>query len=265
MISTQTDAKHNALAGGGIVSKRTRIVSKMLLTTMLRNPMTMFWNFVFPIFLLVLYRAIFGSKFVGQFDFMTWVVPGILVMNNLSFGLIGSTALVLKAREDGVLQRIRVSPMPTGQLVRCFLIANFVTILVQSILVMLTSAIFYGWRPSLAALAVGSLLSLFTGVVSLIAGQALANVAGKQATALAIAQLIYFTQLFLGGLVYPSSELPSWLSRSARFLPGAAMGQMVREPFLSNGIPLFDTAITIAYGVPLAVIAIRLFSWEPRP
>ena len=41
----------------------------------------------------------------ADFNFINWVLPGVLVFNALAFGLITSSSLMLTMRELGVLRR----------------------------------------------------------------------------------------------------------------------------------------------------------------
>jgi len=90
--------------------KRFLVLTKAMTLMHLRNRSTLFWNLAFPVFLLVIYSQIFGAMDVGGTDFMTWVVPGVVVFNILAFGLLSSGTLMVNMRENGVLRRLQASP-----------------------------------------------------------------------------------------------------------------------------------------------------------
>jgi hypothetical protein len=89
--------------------RRFLVLTKAMMLVHLRNRATLFWNLAFPIFILVIYSQIFGKMSVGNDDYMTWVVPGVLVFNTLVFGLLGSGTIMVQMREKGILRRLQVS------------------------------------------------------------------------------------------------------------------------------------------------------------
>ena len=101
--------------------KRLLILTKAMFLMQLRNRITLFWNLLFPILVLIIYRLVFADSIVDDYDYMTWVLPGVLVFNILSYGLIGSSASMINMREKGILRRLLASPLPTIQLMTSYL------------------------------------------------------------------------------------------------------------------------------------------------
>lgn len=69
------------------------------------------------------------------FNYINWVLPGVLVFNALAFGLITSSSMMLTMRELGVLRRLQATPMPAGQLVGAYFLVNVTIVLLQSLLI----------------------------------------------------------------------------------------------------------------------------------
>ncbi len=131
--------------------KRFLILTKSLLLSYVRDPQTLFWNLVFPVFLLVIYRVIFGSSSVGGVDYMTWVVPGVIVLNILSFGLVGSSAFMTQMRENGVLRRLQATPVPPLKLFGAYMVVNVLMCLAQTVIVIGFAVIAFQWDRSSAS------------------------------------------------------------------------------------------------------------------
>jgi len=64
--------------------KRFSILTQSLFSY-LRDGQVLFWNFAFPVFLLIIYYVVFGETNVGGYDYMTWVTPGVVALNILSY------------------------------------------------------------------------------------------------------------------------------------------------------------------------------------
>ena len=57
--------------------KRFLALTKAMTLMHLRNRPTLFWNLVFPLFILLIYSQVFGRMSVGGVGFMAWVLPGV--------------------------------------------------------------------------------------------------------------------------------------------------------------------------------------------
>ena len=80
--------------------RRFMIFTKAMFLIHLRDRALLFWNLAFPIFLLVIYGAVFGGDNVTEF--MAWTMPGVVAINILAFGLLGSSSMMTELRAKGV-------------------------------------------------------------------------------------------------------------------------------------------------------------------
>ena len=80
--------------------KRFLILTKANMLMNMRNRTTLFWNFAFPIGLIVLYGVIWP-------DAISWLAAGIVVLNLMSSGMLGDATRLTDLRERGVLRRVR--------------------------------------------------------------------------------------------------------------------------------------------------------------
>lgn len=247
--------------------KRFLILTQSLTLAYMREPMVVFWNLVFPLFLLVIYRFVFGEMDVGGDDFMQWVVPGVVVLNVLSFGILGSTSFILQMRTAGVLRRLQATPTPTATLFGAFMTVNVLMCLAQTAAVIVFAAAVFGWTTSLHGLLLSLPMILLSVVVAVALGQCISSLSPRFSVALAVGQLIYFVQMFIAGLVIPMEMMPGWLQEVARLLPAYAIGDLVRSPLLDGGLSaeaMRNAALAVAYGLMAGFIATRFFRWESR-
>jgi len=247
--------------------KRLIILTKAMLLLHLRNRTTLFWNLAFPVFLLVIYSAVFGNNQVGEQNYMTWVVPGVLVFNVLSFGILGSSALMVQMRESGVLRRLHASPVPAIELVGSYLCVNVLIGVLQCALILGFAALFFDMAITPVNMLRAS-PAIITGILTCVAlGQVISGVAPTAGVAVAVGQLVNFSQMFITDLVMPLGAMPDWIQTAAPYLPAYAIVQLVRTPLLSGSFgPDWGANILVVavYTLLAGVAAARLFRWQSK-
>ena len=75
-----------------------------------RNPSAAFFNFVLPLLLL----AMFGAIFAGSQEDLDVIVPGIAGMSIMTTTFVALAMNLVFLREQGVLKRLRGTPLPSG-------------------------------------------------------------------------------------------------------------------------------------------------------
>lgn len=240
--------------------KRFLTFSKAMLLIHLRNPQVLFWNFGFPVFLMLIYGAIMRPV-------MQWMTPGVIVLNALSFGLVGASALMLEMREKGILRRLRATPMPAQQLVGSYLMVNLVLGLLQGALILLAAVVLYGVPLSTGGLLLALPMMLAAALTFLALGGVISGVAPKAGVATGAGMTVYFGLMFITDLIFPISDLPRWLQRLVPYTPSYVAAQLVRTPLLEGTLgPDWPAhlALLLVYAVAGALIAGRLFRWDPQ-
>ena len=236
----------------------------------LRNRTVLFWNLLFPVLMLVLYGTVFTPNLTGasaDFNFINWVLPGVLVFNALAFGLITSSSLMLTMRELGVLRRLQATPMPAGQVVAAYLLVNVAIVLLQSLVIIAAAILLFDATVTAAGLLL-TLPMLLVGIVTFVAlGQVVSGVAQTAGIALIIGQVAYWALLFVTDMIMPLEVMPPWIQRVGVYLPSYAVVQLVRPPLLEGVLdPNLgrNLLLAVAYTVVAGFAAARLFRWSPR-
>jgi ABC-2 type transport system permease protein len=247
--------------------KRFFVLTKAMMLMHLRNRSTLFWNLAFPVFILVIYSQIFGAMDVGGTDFMTWVVPGVVVLNILTFGLLSSGTLMVNMREKGILRRLQASPIPAGQLVGSYLLVNVLIALLQSTIILLFAALVF--RIPLTPLsALRAFPMIVLGVLTFVAlGQVISGVAATAGVAVAVGQILNFSQMFITDMIMPMDFMPEWIQKVAPYLPAYATVQLVRPPLVDGSLSpdLWPNLLVMAaYTIVAGLVAARLFRWAPK-
>jgi ABC-2 type transport system permease protein len=229
-----------------------------------REPAALFFTIAFPVLLLLLIGVTFGSQEIGGgFRLIDIYAPGLLAMVIASLGLISIPITLANYREEGILKRYQVSPLPLWGLIVAHLAVNGLMFLISAVLVVgLGAAIFQIYLGgNFAGLFVAALLSLgaFFGI-----GLALASLTSSVRTAQAVGNVVYFVLLFTSGLTAPRSEFPEWLQRATDYLPLTLVVDMFAGLWL--GASLSDYWPTLLYLLVIiavtALIVRRYFRWQ---
>ena len=227
-----------------------------------RNPSAAFFNFFLPLLFLALFGAIFG----GDQANLDVIVPGIAGMAIMSTTFSALAMNITFLREQGVLKRMRGTPLPTGAYL-AGIAANAVTnAAVQITLVVLAGQVFFGigWPNDWIELVVFAVV----GVGSLAAlGVAFSHVIPNFDAAPAYTNIVFLPVIFISGVFYDVDNTPAFLRDIAQALPlthiiDGLSGAMVTGRGLEDNLSALG--VIAVWAVAGIVLAIRGFSWESR-
>ncbi len=240
--------------------KRFFILTKAMTLMHLRNGYVLFWNFAFPVLLMVIYGAIMGQ-------YMDYMTPGVIVLNALSFGLVSSSTMMLEMREKGVLRRLQATPLPAGQLTGSYLLVNIIIGVLQSMLIILAGVLLYDVPVTGTSLLLAYPMILVGLLAFMALGGIISGFAAKSGTATAIGMTVYFLLMFISDMIFPLDMLPEWLRNVVPYLPAYPVTQLVRSAMLEAALDpkwLTHLLLLAVYGIGATFIAAKLFRWEPK-
>jgi ABC-2 type transport system permease protein len=227
-----------------------------------RNPTAAFFNFFLPL----LFLALFGAIFSSNQDDLDVIVPGIagLAVMSTTFSALAHNLVFL--REQGVLKRMRGTPLP-GTAYLGGILGNAVTnAAVQIALIVLAGRLFFGvgWPKDWLELAV----FVVAGVGCLAAlGIAYAHVIPNFDAAPAYVNIVFLPVIFISGVFYDVENAPQFLRDIAQALPlthviNGLSGAMVTGAGLQHH--LSDLLVVALWAAAGAFFAVRGFSWDQR-
>ena len=180
-------------------------------------------------------------------SFFQFVAPGILGMGLMNFATISLASSLSRYREEGVLRRVRATPLAPSQFFVSVLGAHLVITAVQVVVLMfvgqmLGADLFSGgiWAPLIAVF--GTIVFLNLGVV--VAGR----VTGRGAVEGA-ANAITLPMMFLSGSFFPVSALPPVMQKVVQVLPLTHMLNALR------GVTIESESITEQWPSLLVMLA----------
>lgn len=240
--------------------KRFLILTKAMILMHLRNGYVLFWNFAFPVLLMLIYGAVMRL-------YMDYMTPGVIVLNALSFGLVSSSTMMLEMREKSILRRLQATPLPAGHLIGSYLLVNIIIGVLQSTLIILAGVLFYKIPITFPGLLLAYPMILAGLLAFMALGGIISGVTAKSGAATAVGMTIYFLLMFISDMIFPLDMLPAWLQKITPYLPAYPVAQLVRSAMLEATFdPKWITQIVLlaAYGIGATLIAARLFRWEPK-
>jgi ABC-2 type transport system permease protein len=223
-----------------------------------RNPSAAFFNFLLPLLLLVL----IASAFAGDDDELEVLVPGVAGMGVLATTFTALAFNLTVLREEGVLKRIRGTPMPAGAYLAGLIGSAALNALLQVALVVAVGNLAYGvaWPADPLLLAAFTLL----GVVCFASlGVAFSHAIPNEDAAPAYTNAIFLPLLFISGVFYSADDLPEALKIVAEALPLKHLIDGLSLAIVGGDGDAATAALVVgAWAVGGLVLAVRFFRWE---
>jgi ABC-2 type transport system permease protein len=237
-----------------------------------RNPTVAFFTFLLPLVFLVILNAILGNETDrlpgGEAKLSNFYVPTMAALSVINACYTSLVMTVSIARDDGLLKRIRGTPLPGwaylfGRLAHTTLIALLLVAIVVGF-----GAIFYGVDIPGETMP-AFILTMVVGAFAFSAlGLALASLTPNAEAAPAVANATILPILFISDVFVRLDDPPRWLAILGDIFPVKHLSeasQAAFNPFQTGaGFESFDLAIVAAWGLAGAIIAARFFSWYPR-
>jgi ABC-2 type transport system permease protein len=227
-----------------------------------RNPSAAFFNFLFPLILLGLFGAVFSAH---QKD-LNVIVPGIAGMAVMSTTFTALAFNMTFLREQGVLKRIRGTPLPSGAYLGGLAASAVTNTVLQVAIITVAGKAFFGipWPRDFAEL----FLFVAAGVVCFASlGVALSHAIPNFDSAPAYVNAIFLPTIFISGVFYDAADAPAFLRDIAEALPlkhviDGLSGAMVTGGGIGDHLSaLAVIGLWSALGIWLAI---RGFSWDER-
>ncbi len=236
----------------------------------LRYPSVTVMLVAMPIVFLLLFVYVFGGQLGaglgarpgvdgGRGAYLTYVVPGILIMTVASAAL-GTALSVAMDMTEGIIDRFRTMAIARGAVLTGHVIGSLIQTVIGLVIV-LGLALGLGYRSPagpLAWLGAAGVLLLFAWALIWLSA-ALGLAAKSVETASNTPLFLTLLPLFSSGFV-PTATMPDGLRQFAEYQPFTPVTQTVRG--LLAGTPVGDHAVVaVAWSV---AIALACYAWSVR-
>jgi ABC-2 type transport system permease protein len=239
----------------------------------LREPVNAFFTLVFPLMMLVLYGIIIknipmpesGAKgTTGSYvPTIESYIPALTAMIIGTTGLMSTTITMATYRENGILRRLRTTPVSPLIVLAAQVTVVFFMISLGMLLLVAAGNLFYHVRfdgnafSMLGGFVLGSLSFFMIGFI-------LAGTMPTARTAQIVAMVLLYPMLFLSGAFFPLSLLPAAVQKVASFLPLTYVVNLLSGLWVGEawGQHLLDVGVLAGLLILGIIISVKTFRWE---
>jgi ABC-2 type transport system permease protein len=242
--------------------KMTWMESKLFL----REPVGAFFTFIFPLLMLFIFGITYGNTPPPGSDSqgaMNMLIPALISMVIGIVGLMAVTMTMATYRENGILRRLRTTPVKSLVVLVAQVTVVFVMTTLGTLLLLLAGRLFYHVRFG------GSLFSLLAGyILSSLSffsiGFILAGTLPTARTAQVVAMVLMYPMLILSGAAWPRELMPSAARQVSSFLPLTFVVNLMRGLWIGEawGSHLLDVGVLGVMLLLGLLITVKTFRWE---
>ncbi|NJN55068.1 MAG: ABC transporter permease [Anaerolineae bacterium] len=215
--------------------------------------------------LMVLFGLIFGNEaeaFLGGYGQVDLSTPGYMGMIIGTIGMLSIPISIATYRENGVLRRLRATPVQSHSILWSQVAAQTIIALLGVALLVLTGLLLFDLRmPSGGDVMMlpAILLSAFSFFAI---GFVLAGLMPTPRTAQAVGMALFFPMLFLSGAAMPRMIMPEGLQQFAKILPLTQVVILLEDLWFKGTWNL--TAVTVITAVLILGLIVSRFTfrWE---
>ena len=227
-----------------------------------RNPSAAFFNFLLPL----LFLALFGAILHGKQHDLNVIVPGIAGMAVMSTTFTALAYNMTFLREEGVLKRIRGTPMPAISYLLGIAFNAVTNAALQIAIITVAGRVFFGtgWPRDLPEL----IVFVAAGVICFAAlGVAFSHAIPNFESTSAYVNAVFLPVILISGVFYDAARAPGFIKGIAQALPlthliNGLSGAMVKGT--SIGANISALGVIAVWAVLGMALAVRGFSWDQR-
>ncbi len=264
------------------MSERVSVLSMLWRQTRAQNrafwrvPIGAFFTLGLPLFILVLFVALFGNDPIdsayGSVKTAQFYAPGLAVFAAASATYTNIGMNLSMRRDEGILKRVRGTPLPPWIYLAGVVLSGVWVALVSTTVMMGLGVAVYDVNIELSKMP-AAVLSFVVGTITFaMLGIALAAVAKSASAAPGIANstilpLAFISQVFIS--LGESRDMPGWLELAGNIFPLKHFALSFGEAFSPfSDAPAFEwghIAVMAIWAVIGGLVAWRKFGWDPVP
>ncbi len=232
----------------------------------LREPVGAFFTLVFPLMMLFLFGSIYGNTPSEYFNGRGTVdvsVPAYTAMIIATTGLLGLTITMTTYRENGVLRRLRTTPISPLTVLVAQVIVLFTMTTLGMVLLVIAGKLVYHLRfdGNMLSVAAGFTLSSLSFFAL---GFILAGLMPTARTAQVVGMVLLYPMLFLCGAGFPRELLPASIIKISNFLPLTYVVTLLRGLWVGDPWSNHITEVLVLGGMLVVgvLISLKTFRWE---
>jgi ABC-2 type transport system permease protein len=228
-----------------------------------------FFTFLFPLVLFVLLGSVYGNdriKAEHNVKSSAYLLAGVLGYGIASTAFAGLAIVLVLRRENGLLKRLRATPLPPAVYLAAVIASTVLVFAVEAVTLIVLGNVMFDvpfpdhWGSVIVALLLGALSFAALGI-------ALSGAIHSGEGSSAVVNAIYLPMAFLAGAFWSPHAFPRFLEVIAEILPLTYFIRLMRDVVLRNETiwSSWESAVVVAaWGIGGLLIAVRTFRWTPR-
>ncbi|MHB1467850.1 MAG: ABC transporter permease [Solirubrobacteraceae bacterium] len=234
-----------------------------------RNRRRAFASFAFPLMFLLIFGGLESGRHVrATIPYIDFYVPGIISYAVMVIGFSSIAMTIASLRENGVIKRMRATPMPWSSYLAGIVLSTVVTVIAATLVLLIVGIAFYGAALRASALP-GLVLTIALGTVCFTSlGIAISRLIPKPDSGMPILMFVTLPLSFVSNVFFPVTK-PEWLVSVGRFFPLRPLANGLAPAFESHahgsglvGSDLSSLAIWTVVGCVLMVRTMRALSTQ---
>jgi len=228
----------------------------------LRNRAFFFFTFLMPLVFLFGAIAFFGNGSSTSIAYLLGAILTITVMGSFW----GLSVQLVTFREQGILRRFRLAPVPASAMLASSIVSNYILTLPIVVIEILLCRYLFHLRSWGNLWQIFLLITLGSAAFAAF-GLIVASVTNTMQETQMINNLLWTGFLFLSGATIPLAKFPGWLQRCALFIPATYLARGLESAAnnLATRAEIATEFIALAIGLGVAFeISRQIFRWEPE-
>ncbi|TML16618.1 MAG: ABC transporter permease [Actinobacteria bacterium] len=226
-----------------------------------------FFTFMLPLIFFVLLGSVYGSgDKINGYRAADYLLTGMIGYGLIATAFAGLAIVLVIRRENGVLKRLRATPLPAPFYIAAVLLTTLIAFAVMAACLIALGMILFG--ASFPKAPVSLVATLILGGATFAAlGVAITGFIRRAEGASAVINAIYLPVAFISGAFFSQKHFPEVLQKVADVLPLTYFIDLVGDVML-KGTQIWsepkDVAVILVWGIAGALLALRYFRWVPR-
>jgi ABC-2 type transport system permease protein len=232
----------------------------------LREPVGAFFTLIFPLIMLFIFGIIYSnipSAYPSGAGSIDALIPNFSAMVIGMTGLMSLTITMATYRENGILRRLRTTPVSPLVVMAAQVVVVFTMTGLGMLLLVIAGKLFYHVRfeGNAFSMLAGFILSSlsFFGI-----GFILAGIMPTARTAQVVAMVLLYPMLIFSGAAWPREMMPAAIQKVSAFIPltyvvNLLSGLWSGEPW---GKHLLDVGVLVVMLLLGIIVSVKTFRWE---
>lgn len=254
--------------------------TKIELLSFFRERDAVIFILAYPVIMLAIFATVFADQTIDTgtgepLDFPTYFLPGMIATGVLLTSFQNLAISISVERDEGMLKRLRGTPMPPAAYFLGKIGSVLVTSVVQMVALFLAARFLFGIElPGASGWATFAWIFALGTASGAVCGVAFSSLPRSGKSANAVVTPIVLVLQFISGVFFAFPGLPEWMQQVAALFPLKWMAQGMRSVFLPDAAKAIEPAgswelpmvalVLAAYLVVGLVVGLKTFRWRRR-